>query len=148
MKGFCRAMQFETPSAILAKIVISVQLIIHALDAYLNRLDEGKVSLECTCCGGIHLCRNTPKDFDQPAETLSLDESNISSIIRTSSVAPFEPVGLFQRKSKVLPNHMADYHEKSSPTSKNPTSTVNPDINPGPKLSLEEYASYRFSDLH
>jgi ankyrin repeat protein len=54
MKGMCRALQFTTPSLILSKVVITVRLIIQALDALLNRYHDSNLSVECTLLGEEH----------------------------------------------------------------------------------------------
>jgi len=56
MKGFCQAMQLETPGEILSKLEATCKLISHALNTYMESHTSQGLSIDMKCkCGKLHI---------------------------------------------------------------------------------------------
>ena len=86
-KGLCRAMIFDTPQMILRKLVATMHMITHAIDAYIRNPINITLSLKCSECGETHshdLCdtsaishigrKISSKESEVPSKELSADD--------------------------------------------------------------------------
>ena len=77
-KGLCRAMVFDTPQMVVRKLVATMHMITHAVDAYIRNPITVTLSLKCSECGQVHT-NDTTTTVSHIGRRISLKEREIPS---------------------------------------------------------------------